>query len=139
MAFSAAQAAELNRVVGDMSRSIQEEMKAFETQTTAVRQEIAKIKDVVEALNSGVAGRVSVVDKVVEGLGVGAAERIAGIEKRILDVEAGLRTTTTLASKLEEVQGRMKADVGKGAGDEFGDKKQMRPEKMKDFEVDLTG
>ena len=133
MAFSEAQAAELNRVVGEMSRSIQKEMKAFENQTTAVRQEIAKIKDVMEAMNSGVAGRVDVVEKVVEGLGVGAAERIAGIEKRMLGVEGELQSTTTaVARKFEEMQGRMKADAGKGGGDEFVDKKQMRPEKMKE-------
>ena len=119
MAFSEAQAAELNRVVGDMSLTIQ--------------KEIAQIKDVVEALNSGVAGRVDVVEKAVEGLGMGAAERIAGIEKRMLDVEAGFKATTTaVTSKIDELRGATKADAGRGGGDEFVDKKQMRPEKMKE-------
>ena len=100
MAFSEAQAAELNRVVGDMSLTIQ--------------KEIAQIKDVVEALNSGVAGRVDVVEKVVEGLGMGAAERIAGIEKRMLGVEGELQMmAAAVASKLEEFHGRMKADTGR--------------------------
>ena len=132
MAFSEAQAAELNRVVGEMGLAIQKELKAFETQATEMEQDITKIKDVVDAMNSGVASRVSVVEKVVEGLGVGAAERIEGIERRILGVEVGLQAATTLASKLEEAQGRMKTEAKKSGGDEFVDKKQMRPEKMKE-------
>ena len=133
MAFSEAQAAELNRVVGDMSKSIQQELKSFETQTKSMMTEISKIKGVVEAMNTGVAGRVDVVEKVVEGLGVGAAQRIAGIEKRLMDVEGGLKTTTSaVASRFEEIQGKMKTDAGKSGGEEFVDKKQMRPEKMKE-------